>query len=128
MTLAVLRSPAFEESILGKLSIDGVFFCFTLEGVTTAIPAGRYRVAITFSNRFQRDLPEVLDVPGRLGIRIHPGNTQHDTSGCILVGKERGTGAIWQSKEACAELLERLQSSKDGIAITVENPAPEKAA
>lgn len=54
----------------------------------TAIPRGRYRVIISFSNRFQRMMPEVLDVPQFTGVRIHGGNTVKDTEGCPLLGAE----------------------------------------
>ena len=54
----------------------------------TAIPRGKYRVIISFSNRFQRMMPEVLDVPGFAGVRIHGGNTVKDTEGCPLLGME----------------------------------------
>jgi len=52
----------------------------------TAIPAGRYKVVIDYSDHFQKDMPHVLDVPGYEGIRIHRGNTDVDTEGCLLLG------------------------------------------
>ena len=82
------------------MHVDGFPFCDTLEDVVrdlgpdgagkvygkTAIPAGRYKVAITFSQKFQKDMLAVLDVPFFTGIRIHSGNDAADTLGCILVG------------------------------------------
>jgi hypothetical protein len=52
----------------------------------TAIPRGAYRVIINESQRFQRRLPLLLDVPGFDGIRVHAGNSAVDTEGCPLVG------------------------------------------
>ena len=52
----------------------------------TAIPYGTYRVVITYSNAFKKDLPEILNVPLYEGIRIHAGNTKDSTFGCILLG------------------------------------------
>ena len=52
----------------------------------TAIPYGTYRVVITYSNAFQKKLPEILNVPLYEGIRIHAGNTKDSTFGCILLG------------------------------------------
>lgn len=53
----------------------------------TAIPKGRYEVAMTWSNKYGKIMPQVLDVPAYQGIRIHSGNTAADTEGCILVGE-----------------------------------------
>lgn len=64
----------------------------------TAIPAGIYKINITYSNRFKRDLPLLLNVPQFDGIRIHPGNTAEDTHGCILVGINNIIGKITNSK------------------------------
>ena len=63
--------------------------CYTLEPSLESpqlIPIGEYGICVTLSPRFNRRLPLLLDVPGHSGIRIHAGNTVHDTLGCILVG------------------------------------------
>src|SRR5437588_5321023 len=78
----------------------------------TAIPAGRYTVDITFSPRFNRDLPLLLNVQGFLGIRIHPGNTANDTEGCILVGRHRAGNAITESRAAFDALFPKLETAK----------------
>lgn len=98
MELRLERDPTVDGVTLGALLVDGMWACWTLEDAVregpkvqheTAIPAGRYAVTITKSLRFGRMLPLVQDVPGFDGIRIHPGNTKADTSGCILVGLMR---------------------------------------
>ena len=106
---------------IGELYVDGVFFCYTLEdqvraeGVKvkheTAIPFGKYRVVIAWSNRFQKPMPRLLNVPMFDGILIHAGNTAADTDGCILVGKQRGDGRITESRSAFAALFNRLAQS-----------------
>lgn len=78
----------------GDLIINRKIFCHTLEDIyrpngvkihgETCIPEGIYEVKLTLSNRFQKVLPELLNVPNFTGIRIHGGNTTADTEGCIL--------------------------------------------
>lgn len=93
-------------------------FCFILEDTVrapgvkvpgeTAIPAGRYRVIVDWSNRFKKYAFHVLDVPNFAGIRIHSGNTDADTEGCLLVGKARSLNAVFGSHDAFIKLWERL--------------------
>jgi len=52
----------------------------------TAIPTGRYQILITYSPEFGTNMPEVMDVPGFEGVRIHVGNSAKDTKACILLG------------------------------------------
>lgn len=66
----------------------------------TAIPYGRYEVAMTWSERFKKIMPLLLDVPGFAGIRIHAGNTAEDTDGCLLVGMEALESSIIRSRDA----------------------------
>ncbi len=108
---------------IGKLFLDGVELCFTLEDKRrpngekvfgqTAIPEGVYEVVITHSNHFGRELPLLLSVPGFEGVRIHCGNTAADTEGCILVGKSwSGDVAIGRSKEAFEQLFGFLKTAE----------------
>ncbi len=129
MLLTLKRRWLAEQSTIGELSIDGVFECYTLEDTfrshgpklfgRTCIPCGTYRVAITWSPRFQRELPHIMGVPGFAGIRIHPGNTPDDTSGCVLVGVTRGVDSIGQSRRAFEALLEKLKLAHRDIVLTV---------
>lgn len=64
----------------------------------TAIPTGRYKVVITYSQRFKKDMPLLLNVKGYEGIRIHSGNTQEDTEGCLLCGLNDKVGMISNSR------------------------------
>lgn len=100
MELKVIRTDFGEEQTIGRLYINNKYFCDTLEdkvrnpGVKvpakTAIPYGKYEVIINESTRFKKELPLLLNVPGFSGVRIHSGNTDEDTEGCILVGTKRG--------------------------------------
>jgi Family of unknown function (DUF5675) len=122
MDLKVTRKVYTPHSTIGELYIDGQFECYTLEDTVrgpgikipgaTAIPIGRYQVLIDYSNRFQRNMPHVLDVPGFDGIRIHSGNTDKDTEGCILLGKTEGNDFIGHSKEEFDQFFAKLE---DGL-------------
>lgn len=73
----------------------------------TAIPRGRYQIVVTFSNRFQKHLPLLLNVPGFEGIRIHPGNGAADTEGCLLPGVQSQERPDWlnHSRTAFGEIF-----------------------
>ena len=85
----------------------GQYRLFTLEdpwrdnrvGVS-CIPLGTYGLVIDVSNRFQRPMPHILDVPDRTGIRIHPGNKECDTEGCILIGLDATDDEVQYSRVA----------------------------
>jgi hypothetical protein len=119
MELKLIRETLTEDSTIGRLFVNGDFHCFTLEDKVrevkiksvTAIPYGRYEVAITFSNRFQVMMPLLLSVPNYEGVRIHPGNYAKDTDGCILVGSVKGVNMIGNSKAAYERLLTLLKQA-----------------
>lgn len=74
----------------------------------TAIPTGVYRLAWTRSTRFQKMMLEVLGVPGFSGIRIHSGNTEADTEGCILPGLSSVNNEAVRGSRPAVDKLERL--------------------
>jgi hypothetical protein len=128
MKLKLVREPSSETTTLGNLYIDGEWFCYTLEDKVrevkyagiTAIPIGTYKVVITWSPRFKRQLPLLVDVSGFDGIRIHPGNTHKDTEGCILVGEYVEGEFLYKSKIAFDRLYAILVKAKDSITIEIE--------
>jgi len=81
-----------------------------IKGIT-AIPAGKYKVILTFSNRFKKVLPLLMNVPNFSGVRIHSGNTAEDTSGCIIVGKVRTDRGVAMSRDAMKELMDMLKEA-----------------
>ena len=119
MNLVLNRQPSNDVCTHGDLYVGDDRECYTLEDIVrevkiagqTAIPAGRYRVVLTFSNRFQRILPLLLDVPNFTGVRIHSGNTAADTEGCVLVGQERGPTTVMRSRAALNILQFKIEQA-----------------
>lgn len=137
MKLKLERLQRDPDVTIGSLSVNGTFECWICEDAVrevpgqpveswkvagqTAIPAGTYVVDITFSTRFKRDLPVLLDVPGFSGIRIHPGNTAADTEGCLLPGDTRESKRVGLSRVAFDRLFAKLRVAKvKGEPITIE--------
>lgn len=132
MKLTLYRQLATPDYTLGRLFVDELYECWTLEDTVrpagekvkgaTAIPAGTYKVVIDMSARFGRLMMHVLDVPNFQGIRIHSGNTTRDTEGCILVGYDRfGDGTIGRSRDALAALQPKVATALHrGEVVTIQ--------
>ena len=78
----------------------------------TAIPEGEYKIVMSPSAKFHRNMPYLKDVPQFEGIMIHPGNTVKDTMGCILVGVKSGTGLL-VSRITFEKIMKILNSEDD---------------
>lgn len=148
MKLLLTRTEKNKHSTMGILSIDGIFFCNTLEDTDrglkqtdsiehiedvkvfgeTAIPTGTYEVDMdTVSPKFkdrewakpyEGKLPRLVDVPGFEGILIHIGNSEQDSLGCVLVGEKSGDKLI-NSTKTFKQLMNVLTKTKEDITITI---------
>lgn len=137
MQIYLKRIARRETYTIGKLYIDGQYFCDTIEDKDrdlyasmpledlkakkvkdqTAIPRGCYQVTYTVSEKFKTkewakalkgELPLLLKVPGFEGIRIHPGTDENSTSGCLIVGQNKVVGKVINSQATYAKLNEIL--------------------
>lgn len=133
MELLLERDPPGEKHLLGSLSVNGSFECFTLESRAKAIPAGRFRVRLTWSRRFRKIVPLVDGVPGRAGIRIHSANDGPELEGCIAPGRKKGQLdadpdlEVLESRLAYDALFPRLKRVEDvgeQIWITIRDAVP----
>lgn len=137
MLIEVRRIYKKQAYTIGKMYLNGAYFCDTLEDPVrdlkkdgsgkikgiTAIPAGEYTVTVNRSPRFKRMLPYLHGVPFYEGVRIHAGNTAADTEGCILVGKNRAVGKVLDSRKFEEELtgiLLNVQAAGDTIKIIIK--------
>lgn len=124
-SLTLVRHTLTDEFSIGSLYLNGGFYSYTLEDADriglgfakipgkSAIPTGIYRLGINHSTRFKRDMPILKGVPGFTGIRIHPGNRDEDTSGCILVGNVLTTNSIHGSTETYNQLFAKMKEEFD---------------
>ena len=129
--LKLERFTADDDTTIGLLSLDGRFFCFTLEdeyreekvSKETRIPAGIYNIELRnkggMTKRYSAKFPDmhrgmlhIKTVPGFEWIYIHIGNTDEHTEGCILVGYgARGRPfdmSIQTSTDAYVDLYEAI--------------------
>lgn len=143
MEIQVNRIARKDGYTIGRMSLNGEYFCDTLEDTDrglnstmsldeilskkrkgiTAIPTGKYDVILTFSPRFKRVLPLLLSVKGYEGVRVHAGNTNKDTEGCLLVGENKVKGQVLNSRATLEKLMSILldcEKKKEKITILIE--------
>ena len=140
MRLTLIRIANKPTYTIGKLYIDGCYYCDVLEDVDrgldddmkeseilkkkikgqTAIPTGIYPVKITYSPKYKKLMPLIENVKGYQGIRIHSGNTHKDTEGCLLVGKNKEVGKVLESRKTFNALYKILTETKENIIIDIQ--------
>ena len=139
MELRLLRYPSTSNYTEGKLYINGAYFCDTLEDQDrglyqhmslaeiqavkvygeTCIPYGTYKVELSYSPKFKKIMPAILDVKGFTGVRMHNGVDKNSTLGCILVGIKYKDGMLTNSRKTFNELMQKLQNQKE-ITLVIE--------
>ena len=137
MRIELVRIAFKSTYTIGKLYVDGKYFCDVLEDVDrglkssmseseilekkvkgqTAIPTGHYAINITYRPKYKRMMPLLLDVKGFSGIRIHSGNSSKDTEGCLLVGKNKKVGMVLESRDTYQRLFKMMEGQKE---ITID--------
>ena len=135
MTILLKRIALRDTYTIGKLYIDGVYQCDTIEDKVrdlskekkvygeTAIPYGTYKVSWTYSPKFKRMMPLIENVPYFQGIRIHSGNTAKDSLGCIIVGENKQKGMVLNSRATVNKIYPLIKKgclSKEGCKIIIQ--------
>ena len=144
MKIELVRIAFKETYTIGKLYVDGKYFCDVLEDKDrgldssmteseilkkkvkgqTAIPTGHYVINITYSPKYKRMMPLLLDVKGFSGIRIHSGNTAKNTEGCLIVGKNKKVGMVLESRDTYKRLF-KMMEGQDEITIDITRKGEE---
>lgn len=134
MNITVKRYKHEKDFTIGKVFIDNEFECYSLEDEKrdkkvmheTRIPEGKYKVELrTFGGHherykvkfdFHRGMLWVKDVPGFSDILIHIGNTDDDTSGCLLLGLtvDEFKGVLGNSTEAYRRFYRKVLTAIEG--------------
>lgn len=129
MELKLTRLYKKEDYTIGNFYVDGILFCQCVEDKDrglkqtdklsdiqkikvygkTAIPTGEYDVVLSYSNKFKKTLPEIKNVPGWAGVRIHSGNTSEDSLGCLILGENKIKGGVINSRITMEKLMTKLR-------------------
>ena len=139
MKLTLKRIALRPTYTIGKLYIDDVYFCDTVEDTVrdlnkngkfdngekkvhskTAIPYGIYEIKWTYSPRFKKYTPQLMNVPSFEGIRIHAGNTSADTEGCLILGKNKQVGKVLNSRATINKFYPIIKNACSNGKVTIE--------
>lgn len=139
MKLTLKRIALRPTYTIGKLYIDDVYFCDTIEDTVrdlnkngkfdngekkihskTAIPYGTYEIKWTYSPRFKKYTPQLMNVPSFEGIRIHAGNTSADTEGCLILGKNKQVGKVLNSRATINKFYLIIKEACSNGKVTIE--------
>jgi len=106
--MILIRDNIIDDAVLGSLLIGGQKICDTLENKKYLLPYGDYKLSVSKSPTFGRELPLIFNdkVKMQRGFRIHAGNTASDSRGCILVGFSRVNDTITDSRKAESAITE----------------------
>lgn len=137
MNLLLVRTKKTDTYTEGKMYVDGIYYCDTIEDkervlnsaadkvyAQTAIPAGKYKVTVEYrGGHFNRKVPVVNNVPYFTGILIHNGTTEKSSAGCIIVGKKLKDGQLDgnTTRQISDKLTEKLlQAQNAGKELSIK--------
>ena len=139
MKLTLKRIALRSTYTIGRLYVDGNYFCDTLEDAVrdlnkngkfdngekkvyakTAIPYGTYEIKWTYSPRFKKYTPQLMNVPSFAGIRIHSGNSSTDTEGCLLLGENKKVGMVLNSRSTINKFYPLIKEACSKGKVTIE--------
>lgn len=86
----------------------------------TCIPEGNYEIKMTYSAKYKKELPQLMNVPFFEGIRIHSGNSAKDSEGCLIPGMNKEVGKVLDSKFHTDIIITKIKQY-DLINIVIKN-------
>ena len=110
------RTSRKDKAVRGAAAIPigaDTILCATLENADYIIPDGTYPISVTYSPRFQKNIPFIDKVPKRSGIRIHTGTRPEHSQGCVLVNA--------RDKEAIIEYLTKNKQNNEETRISISS-------
>ena len=154
LNLIVKRGASANGGTEGEIYVNDEKFGFTIEDVNryleqylvegsndytellkhkipgkTCIPAGEYEIKMSWSPRFNKMMPEIMDVPGYTGVRLHPANRAEELEGCVSVGYGNATADddyIENSRKCFEDLMSKYITpafaANDRVFIKIINP------
>lgn len=128
MIICLVRMSYTDASTQGLLYVESMAKFVTLEPPHASgmlMPEGTYHCQKTMSPRMKYVSPQLFNVPGHVGERIHVGNYPTDTEGCILVGETRGKDFVGNSQKAFNELMLMLPEEFDIEIRSAADDGPE---
>lgn len=122
MIIKVVRDRRLTNgAVPGRVYVDNVFFSYSLENSSTAIPTGTFDLYAKYSPTFKAN-KVYIDVPGRTNILFHGGNTKEDSKGCILLGSRReGDRIEGDQSNQLFEVIKDVIANGDRAALVVQN-------
>lgn len=87
--MVLIREAITGDAVTGSLMVGHRKICCTLENKDYLLPEGTYKLTVSNSPTFARDLALIHNekVKPNRGVRIHAGNMAKDSRGCVLVGE-----------------------------------------
>lgn len=138
MKITVTRTTFLEDLTIGKMYINGEYFCDTLEDKDrhletcgckekvygkTAIPRGTYVAKPYWWGKHQNWYLWLQNVPCFSGILVHGGYNEKDSLGCVLIGTAVANKALTNTAKTGLEfrrLFMAAVNKKEPITIEIK--------
>jgi len=128
--ITIKRTHYREDGTFGVIDDEGEMFALTVElpwkdnqQNVSCIPEGEYDLKRKKSHHFG-EVFEVLNVPNRTDVLIHPANTKDDLKGCIGLGEQfepiGSLDAVLLSRQAVSEFMKRMKGFDYGKLVILK--------